>query len=113
MALQALRCMIRINDRLMRKGGELATVIVDLRASMGSLETTNASQLAQIAELKAELHREKTASRQVLSSLSMLDERKRKRLGCGSGRLPKKEQDKENELLALLAAGQVAIKALD
>jgi hypothetical protein len=106
MALQALRCMIRINDRLTREGGELATVIVDLRSQLKAA-------LAQNMVLKDELHREKTASRQVLSSLSMLDERKRKRLGCGSGRLPKKEQDKENELLALLAAGQVAIKALD
>jgi hypothetical protein len=98
--------MIRINDRLTREGGELATVIVDLRSQLKAA-------LAQNMVLKDELHHEKTASRQVLSSLSMLDERKRKRLGCGGGRLPKKEQDKENELHALLAAGQVAIKALD
>jgi hypothetical protein len=82
------------------------TVIVDLRSQL-------ATQTLMISELKDELHREKTASRQVLSSLSMLEERKRKRQGCGSGRLSRKEQDKEKELLQELAAGVVAIKALD
>jgi len=81
-------------------------VILDLREQL-------AAQALLISELKDELKLEKTASRQVISSLSTLEDRKRKRQECGGGRLTKKEQDKENELLRELAEGVVAIKARD